>query len=260
MISMHPAYSVGLVDQDWIDRVETHQKKKLVSLGDFSLEYLAEMVDMLSSETSGEIELLVSAENIMPDKTRAGLFVAKYDGKNYVALAGISHGSGVDTATDSPEYLRTCMEEKEFHTFGCLGEHERRITELEECTYPGMAKDIGDLTLRMDQIERDHKDLKTEYHIINKVLDDQEKEVKDQREDYHTHIQQFVEKNVVAHGEIYKILKALQEKKAENHTETVCPECGSGQLVHDYERAELVCQSCGLVIDDDFINRQSERD
>ena len=29
-------------------------------------------------------------------------------------------------------------------------------------------------------------------------------------------------------------------------------------LVHDYERAELVCQSCGLVIDDDFIDRGPE--
>src|SRR5208337_3598390 len=48
------------------------------------------------------------------------------------------------------------------------------------------------------------------------------------------------------------------EKKAENHTETVCPECGGRQLVHDYERAELVCQSCGLVIDDDFIDRGPE--
>ena len=48
------------------------------------------------------------------------------------------------------------------------------------------------------------------------------------------------------------------EKKAENHTETVCPECGGRRLVHDYERAELVCQSCGLVIDDDFIDRGPE--
>jgi transcription initiation factor TFIIB len=48
------------------------------------------------------------------------------------------------------------------------------------------------------------------------------------------------------------------EKKAENHTETVCPECGGRQLVHDYERAELVCQSCGLVIDGDFIDRGPE--
>jgi transcription initiation factor TFIIB len=49
-----------------------------------------------------------------------------------------------------------------------------------------------------------------------------------------------------------------QEKKAENQTETTCPECGSRQLTHDRERAELVCQSCGLVIDDEFIDRGPE--
>jgi len=43
-----------------------------------------------------------------------------------------------------------------------------------------------------------------------------------------------------------RIKQKEHEKKAENHTETVCPECGGRQLVHDYERAELVCQSCGL--------------
>jgi transcription initiation factor TFIIB len=49
-----------------------------------------------------------------------------------------------------------------------------------------------------------------------------------------------------------------QEKKAESQTETTCPECGGRQLVHDRERAELVCQSCGLVIDDEFIDRGPE--
>jgi len=49
-----------------------------------------------------------------------------------------------------------------------------------------------------------------------------------------------------------------QEKKAENQTETICPECGGRQLTHDRERAELVCQSCGLVIDDEFIDRGPE--
>jgi transcription initiation factor TFIIB len=49
-----------------------------------------------------------------------------------------------------------------------------------------------------------------------------------------------------------------QEKKAESQTETICPECGGRQLTHDRERAELVCQSCGLVIDDEFIDRGPE--
>ncbi|MCK9632528.1 MAG: transcription initiation factor IIB [Methanoregula sp.] len=49
-----------------------------------------------------------------------------------------------------------------------------------------------------------------------------------------------------------------QEKKAESQTETTCPECGNRVLVHDRERAELVCQSCGLVIDDEFIDRGPE--
>jgi len=49
-----------------------------------------------------------------------------------------------------------------------------------------------------------------------------------------------------------------QEKKAESQTETICPECGSRVLVHDRERAELVCKNCGLVIDDEFIDRGPE--
>ncbi|MBQ4415876.1 MAG: transcription initiation factor IIB, partial [Methanomicrobium sp.] len=43
-----------------------------------------------------------------------------------------------------------------------------------------------------------------------------------------------------------------QQKKPEEKTKTVCPECGSRQLVHDYERAELICQNCGLVLEEEF--------
>ncbi|HLE98240.1 MAG TPA: TFIIB-type zinc ribbon-containing protein, partial [Candidatus Thermoplasmatota archaeon] len=31
---------------------------------------------------------------------------------------------------------------------------------------------------------------------------------------------------------------------------TQCPECGSKALARDYERGELVCETCGLVLDD----------
>jgi transcription initiation factor TFIIB len=37
-----------------------------------------------------------------------------------------------------------------------------------------------------------------------------------------------------------------------------CPECGSSQLSKDYSRAELVCGSCGLVLDEDIIDHGPE--
>jgi len=44
--------------------------------------------------------------------------------------------------------------------------------------------------------------------------------------------------------------------KPKEGTEEVerCPECNSGHLVRDYERGELICEECGLVIDDQFID------
>ena len=30
---------------------------------------------------------------------------------------------------------------------------------------------------------------------------------------------------------------------------TRCPECDSVHIVRDYDRGELVCESCGLVLD-----------
>jgi len=35
---------------------------------------------------------------------------------------------------------------------------------------------------------------------------------------------------------------------------TKCPQCGGTHLTKDYSRAELVCEDCGLVIDEDFID------
>lgn len=39
---------------------------------------------------------------------------------------------------------------------------------------------------------------------------------------------------------------------------TKCPECGSTQLIRDYERGELICNKCGLVIDDSYIDQGPE--
>jgi transcription initiation factor TFIIB len=35
---------------------------------------------------------------------------------------------------------------------------------------------------------------------------------------------------------------------------TVCPECGGSHLIDDYEHAERICDSCGLVIEDNMID------
>ena len=37
-----------------------------------------------------------------------------------------------------------------------------------------------------------------------------------------------------------------------------CPECNSAHLVRDYERGELVCEDCGIVIDDQLIDQGPE--
>jgi transcription initiation factor TFIIB len=39
---------------------------------------------------------------------------------------------------------------------------------------------------------------------------------------------------------------------------TRCPECNSVHIVRDYDRGELVCESCGLVLDEQFIDQGPE--
>ena len=46
------------------------------------------------------------------------------------------------------------------------------------------------------------------------------------------------------------------ESEEEEETEHGCPECESTDLVHDGE--ELVCDDCGLVIEEDQIDRGPE--
>jgi transcription initiation factor TFIIB len=51
------------------------------------------------------------------------------------------------------------------------------------------------------------------------------------------------------------LTKKIKQKVEET---IICPECGSGHLNRDYSRAELVCNNCGLVIDEDFIDHGPE--
>jgi len=54
-------------------------------------------------------------------------------------------------------------------------------------------------------------------------------------------------------------LICLVKKEKQSIEEIVrCPECGSTQLSRDYSRAEFVCNDCGLVIDEDFIDHGPE--
>ena len=49
------------------------------------------------------------------------------------------------------------------------------------------------------------------------------------------------------------------KKEKQKIEETIkCPECGSTHLSRDYSRAELVCNDCGFVIDEDQIDRGPE--
>ncbi|OWP55256.1 MAG: transcription initiation factor IIB [Thermoplasmatales archaeon B_DKE] len=53
------------------------------------------------------------------------------------------------------------------------------------------------------------------------------------------------------------MVEERQEKRKIDEI-TKCPECGSTQLVRDYERGELVCNNCGIVIDDSYIDQGPE--
>ncbi|MBI4043699.1 MAG: transcription initiation factor IIB [Candidatus Diapherotrites archaeon] len=41
-------------------------------------------------------------------------------------------------------------------------------------------------------------------------------------------------------------------------TENVCPECKSKRLTHDYEKGEVVCQNCGLIVNEDEMDLGKE--
>lgn len=49
-----------------------------------------------------------------------------------------------------------------------------------------------------------------------------------------------------------------RESRGEYEEVLHCPECDSPELRHDYKRAELVCEECGLVVDDEFIDTGPE--
>lgn len=49
-----------------------------------------------------------------------------------------------------------------------------------------------------------------------------------------------------------------EKKKVQLEEITSCPECGSTHLIRDYQRGELICGDCGIVIDDNYIDMGPE--
>ena len=49
----------------------------------------------------------------------------------------------------------------------------------------------------------------------------------------------------------------MDQKNAGNVSKR-CPECNSEHLVRDYERGELTCNDCGIVLEDSFIDQGPE--
>uniref|UniRef100_A0A7C3YCE1 Transcription initiation factor IIB n=1 Tax=Geoglobus ahangari TaxID=113653 RepID=A0A7C3YCE1_9EURY len=53
--------------------------------------------------------------------------------------------------------------------------------------------------------------------------------------------------------------KEIERKEIEREeTIEVCPECGSPRLIRDYKRGEFICQDCGLVIEETYIDSGPE--
>ncbi len=50
----------------------------------------------------------------------------------------------------------------------------------------------------------------------------------------------------------------MMERGSDAASVKKCPECGSQELIRDYERGELVCNHCGIVIEDSFIDQGPE--
>uniref|UniRef100_A0A7C3VL83 Transcription initiation factor IIB n=1 Tax=Archaeoglobus fulgidus TaxID=2234 RepID=A0A7C3VL83_ARCFL len=56
-----------------------------------------------------------------------------------------------------------------------------------------------------------------------------------------------------------EVEKEVERKEIEKEEDIeVCPECGSPRLIRDYRRGEFICQDCGLVIEDTYIDAGPE--
>ncbi|MCK5560889.1 MAG: transcription initiation factor IIB [Thermoplasmata archaeon] len=59
-------------------------------------------------------------------------------------------------------------------------------------------------------------------------------------------------------GENLAESKSKQKPEEKVDEITRCPECYSSHIVRDYERGELVCEECGLILDEQYIDQGPE--
>ena len=108
-----PREPVSRVSKEYIRGVQSHHGKFLIRIGTFDLVLLGDLLDIIDSDTSGEIELYCMP---VPNKAGAGLLVAEYEG-NYAALSGIRDNPQIlseeDTRTDGE------IEDDARETAGC---------------------------------------------------------------------------------------------------------------------------------------------
>ncbi|MCK4432763.1 MAG: transcription initiation factor IIB, partial [Methanomicrobia archaeon] len=51
----------------------------------------------------------------------------------------------------------------------------------------------------------------------------------------------------------------VENKEKLRYKETLkCPECGSTRLIKDFDRAEIICAECGLVVQEEIIDTGPE--
>jgi len=50
----------------------------------------------------------------------------------------------------------------------------------------------------------------------------------------------------------------MQKKESQQRTKEKCPECGSENLVHDYDTGETICGGCGLVLHEQMMDKGPE--
>lgn len=109
-----PTKPVSRVSKKYIDKVQSRNKTPLLKIGDFDMESLGEFFNLINEDTLGDIELLC-----MPyTEIGAGLLVAKYDGNNYIALAGIATHT---TDAEDPASIQDQIDSE-----GCRRHHRQK--------------------------------------------------------------------------------------------------------------------------------------